>query len=690
MSKLCFSIIFFLGMIIDSQQVWSRDLTDNPCKEARMLVETIQEFHISPRPIDDALSEVVFQHLIDQLDRDRLFLCKEDIAHLNQYRQSIDNDILNQECRFVSQLAELYARRIAFADSVLNTFLGEAFDFGKADSICMGSEIPFFEEAQLSERWRKYVKFQILSSYFNQTASPPTDLSEISLGSVQEKEIEQEICRIYSRMNYKGGIEQYIGERFLESLTFAFDPHSVFQPGNQTEQFDSRLFAELYDYGFDVDRNESGKIEVKEIIPGSPAWYAQSFHEGDVILTIKTAEGEIAGFDCLSMQEVYDFLSSTEILEASFHIQKQDGKELQVLLEKTRYQMGNHIIRSYTLEGNATIGYVSLPSFYAAEGSAAMSSKGAAEDVARQLIQLRHQQVDGLIFDLRNNGGGRLDEAIRLAGFFIDHGAISIMDSRLRGVQTLKDRERGTVFDAPMVILVNSFSASASELFAAAMQDHNRAIVVGTRTMGKSTSQISLPITTYKRNEENPSEGSLRLTTGYIYRVTGETHQKVGVQPDILLPNVFDGVELGEKRFSTALDLPAMDKKTYYFPKDSLPLQALRFKSEERTLNSSVFSRIKQLSSAFSELSQQEFFPISYDDFQKMASGNPWITGEWDLNMPDEQWTMVSLTGQPNYEQELTSSQIENVNITKEEIIQDPYIKEAYEILKDFIQISKQ
>lgn len=275
--------------------------------------------------------------------------------------------------------------------------------------------------------------------------------------------------------------------------------------------------------------------------------------------------------DCLPVHELKEFMLSKQAKVSTFQIRKKSGKEIKVKLEKSDMDVQENVIKSFVLESDSLdLGYVYLPSFYTDYEMGGTTAEGCANDLATELLRLKRDGIEGLILDLRDNGGGSMREAIKVVGISINQGALGIFKTQNENPLTLKDLNRGTLYADPMIIIVNSFSASASELFAAAMQDHNRALIVGTKTYGKSTAQSVIPLDTSLITDimqgENLDEKDIdfiKITHSTFFRTTGESHQAEGIIPDIYIPHIFEKLKLKEEHYPSVLARERIDKKTY-------------------------------------------------------------------------------------------------------------------------------
>jgi carboxyl-terminal processing protease len=291
-----------------------------------------------------------------------------------------------------------------------------------------------------------------------------------------------------------------------------------------------------------------------------------------------------------------------------------------VVLRKEMMDAEENVVKSFILRGQRKIGYISLPGFYTTWGEAEGSR--CATDVAREIVKLKKENIEGLILDLRFNGGGSLQEAVSMAGIFIDAGPVGIIKGKNGDAITIKDINRGTVYDGPLVLLVNGMSASASEFLAAALQDHQRAVVIGSVTYGKASAQNLHPLDPHHPNTEvtdkfKPGTGYVSVTLEKIYRITGKTAQRSGVIPHIVLPDIYDSLKFREAFMPLALPYDSIFKKTYYQPGLLLPVNELNFKSQTRMAANADFERVKQVASFLANLNDNKPVSLAYADFKK-------------------------------------------------------------------------
>jgi carboxyl-terminal processing protease len=371
-----------------------------------------------------------------------------------------------------------------------------------------------------------------------------------------------------------------------------------------------------YSAGLAVEENDKGDKTIGYLQPGGSAWKSGQLHKGDVILKVKISgvEKEVAD---IGAEELEDILSGTKSGDVEITYKTVAGvvKSTKLLLEKVTDE--EEKVKSYVVKANKKIGYINLPGFYSREDDFKnLKYDGCANDVSKEIIKLRKDNIEGLILDLRDNGGGSMWEAMQLAGIFIDVGPLASIKDKDGKVSFLKDPNRGTIYDGPLMVLINGQSASASEFLSATLQDYNRAVIVGGTTYGKGTSQTLQPLDTNKINESKKYEDFVKVTESKFYRVNGSTVQWKGVEPDIMLPDFFEDAYFKEKANASALK-PDNSKIGNYTASSLLPLELLKAKSEAR-VNLDPFFKAKKMVSNYITLSKNGIsIPLQWASFSQ-------------------------------------------------------------------------
>ncbi|HEY0769573.1 MAG TPA: S41 family peptidase, partial [Sphingobacteriaceae bacterium] len=461
-----------------------------PSTEAVQLKKLIAEKHLEPGLVDNDFSRDAFNLLLGDCDPEHLYFLREEIDKLNSMHDKIDNDLNLNSWVFFPLFVTVYEKALQRAEKILMDESSKPFDLGKKD-VRRADTTWCADDAELRARWRLILKSETLQDMGNARKSK-SNIAEKEFLSVQEpvsrKKAQTARLRAIRRIvDHPSGFHDFVLDMYYNALSNAFDPHTVYFSPTQMENFLSALSSEGYYFGFSVRESRSGEIEIANLLPGGPAWKSGEFHSGDVIEKLRWEGKEWMDLAGVTEAEVDAKLSESNQSAMEFVLRKSAGLIKTVRLRKEKLNTEESMVKGFVLSGKKKIGYISLPDFYSSWGD----NEGAkcAGDVAAEILKLRKQNIEGLILDVRYNGGGSLLEAMNMTGIFIDAGPVGV--ERVKGMEpfTLKDSNRGTVYDGPLVIMVNGVSASASELVSAALQDYRRAIIVGSNTYGKATAQ---------------------------------------------------------------------------------------------------------------------------------------------------------------------------------------------------------
>ena len=669
--------LFLLSLVFNSGVIFSQ-VENDYCVIAKDIVETTKKFHYSPQSINDSFSERVFNSFIENVDPSKLYLSKNDFETLQKYKFQFDDLVLNNNCSILDSISEVVMQRISIILEALMRLDENDIQLNETH-IKLRGERDFLAEDEIIISWKKRIKLDLLTEYFGNTYTD--NLSQVDfqefVGEHFSKKVEQIVCYIKQKFHVEDTAMSFVGSHFLSAVATAFDPHNQYFSPQENEAFKNLLSKSELSFGLKFYKNKNGEIEVYSIVPGSSAWNSQKVNEGDILNTI-TINSEKFEFGCMSKSKLDELINSS--LVATFEFQKSNGSIFKLELEKSKLEVQDNVVESYILNGNKKLGYLYLPSFYSEEFTGDYMPNGCANDVAKELVKLKREGIEGLIIDLRDNGGGSMLEAIRLAGIFINYGALCIHDIRNVEPQTMKDMDRGMVFSKPLVVLVNGYSASASELFAAAMQDYNRGVIVGATTFGKATSQEVIPVDAYKYNSStnlnsiNSDKGYLKVTSGKFYRITGESHQKMGVKVDVVIDSE-DQNSFKEGDFETALPSTNIDKKTYYTPYPAMPLNELVKKQNDRNglMQESANSEINSIPTSFIEF--QKFYETNFIDLEADS-----VLNKQELYVAESPPFRLNFDASTPKEKELQ-------NEVKKSIESDPSIQASFQILNDLILI---
>ncbi len=421
----------------------------------------------------------------------------------------------------------------------------------------------------------------------------------ISVSDSLEPGARRKVCHAFKRdiqrtRQTKGGLAGFICNAWCESVASCYDPHTEFFSPNKKEEFQGELGDKQLQFGFSLGEGKDA-VEITRLKPGSPAYKSGLMHEGDEILALQwEGDAEVDVSDG-SVDEVNAFIAGDHGKSLTLTLKKSDGSTLKVTLEREKSLLSddNSKVRSFILKGDHRIGFISLPAFYTDWNGEEGGSNGCADDVAKEIIKLKKENIEGLILDLRYNGGGSMLEAIALAGIFIDSGPVGMTRDKEGKIYTMKDVNRGSVYEGPLILLINGFTASASEMLAGTLQDYHRALIVGSPSFGKATAQIVLPLDTLFDDKHmdrmKTADNFIKITIERLFRVDGTSAQQTGVIPDIFLEDFSETQSEREKSLPFSLVNISIDANKYYHPYPALPVDPLKSFSKAFTDTSRSF-----------------------------------------------------------------------------------------------------
>ena len=566
----------------------------SPCKILSKINALIQQEHVQPKPVDDSLSVFIFDNLINDLDSGRNLFYKSEYDSLSKnYRLQIDNLVQKEDCQFIATFEDIYQKALLRNKSLLEKLNKDSLNFNTPDTIRMYKKAfpVYMTEKEFEKIWRKKIRFDVL----NEIAASSKNIDSIQsnfkslTNYYKEIAIQNELCKISAQLKKTSTIS----EKVFGFFCTYFDPHTNYFSVNSKSNFVSSLSKEKLSLGFLVSLNEKNQIIIDEIDPNGPAFKNGKLKKGDQIISIAN-EQETLKVTCASLEEIGDLIVSDANKIITLTIKRKGEKNFSVTLEKEVLKDEQNSVYSYLVEDKNKIGYIKIPSFYTNFES--KDNNGCANDVATEIVKLQNDDIDGLVIDLMDNGGGSMEEAIKLAGLFVHHGPISIVVDKSQKQQIIQDPYRGYLYKGPVIILVNGNTASASEFFATILQDYNRAMVIGSSTLGKATMQTILPIDS---NEEN----FVKVTINKFYRITGKSHQSIGVLPDVQVPVLYESIIQKERDYPTAFKNDVLPTSISFTPyvKNKL-IHHLTKNSQKRVTASSYFNNVVSMNKRIDEL----------------------------------------------------------------------------------------
>ena len=565
-------VMIFAGVFwaFQSQGENGKSLT-NQQKILTTLGSIIEQNHYNPKPINDNFSKEVFKRFIQTIDGDKNLFLEADIQSLKKFEITIDDEIHGAPIQFIPAINELYSKRIQEVSLLTEEILKRSFDFSINEEIVLDNEKTIFGKtaAEREDKWRKKLKFMALERYVDlidtREKNKNTKDFVIKTDAALEIEARGKVSKIMHKTFDRLKVKFTDDERFnmfINAITSFQDPHSDYFPPIEKRGFDELMSGRFFGIGASL-REEDGNIKIATLLTGSPAFKSGEINVGDIVLKVGQTKEEGVDLTGFAVEDAVQIIRGNKGTEVTLTLRKQDGSIKPVTLVRDEIVQDEVYVRSAILNGKQKIGYIYLPDFYADYDKP--SGNRSAADIAREIIKLKSENVEGIIIDLRFNGGGYLNEVIQMVGLFIPEGPVVQVKDREGKPTILSVNEKSVLYNGPLTVLVNEQSASASEIFAAAIQDYGRGIVLGSSsTYGKGTVQRNIPfgkpVDFYTGRTEF---GAVKLTLQKYYRVDGGSTQLKGVVPDVILPDEYEYYKIREKDNKNALPWDQITKAPF-------------------------------------------------------------------------------------------------------------------------------
>lgn len=588
-----FKFIFFYIILIAIPSLLNAQTVSTARQKAIVLTRVLQKNHFAPRELNDSFSSAVFSKVLEELDPYKIYFNQQQVAQLAKYRYAIDDEINNGPWTFSNELSKLYQSAMDQSNQWVKQLIEKPVNFNEAGFFDLRVDLPFAKEgAEWKKRWQDYLKWRLLTR-INDDRTEEEDEDSMQAAVLKplppissewfkntEAEMRKQVAKsIDKRMKVLVRDAADMGKRIdkilLNVIANCFDPHSNYFDPETNDEFSRSLSSESVEFGFSIDAEDEGEFTISALKPGGAAWNTGNIFKDDKLIQIKLPDGKMVDTKDVTVEELEELLGKLDKDQIELTLKSADGKTKSVILEKEVVENEENTVIGFLLNGSKKVGYIGLPSFYTEWNGE--DGNGCANDLSKEIIKLKREQIDGLILDLRYNGGGSLQEAVDISGIFIDSGPMCIVKELSDKMQTLKDPSRGTIYTGPLVVLINGQSASASELVAGTLQDYKRAVIVGSPSFGKATMQVVLPLdSTINLQDEasvekmlankNEQTDFVKTTVGKLYRISGKTNQLKGVIPDIALPDVFETMDYSESSMPFALPSDSIEIKMDYAP----------------------------------------------------------------------------------------------------------------------------
>lgn len=567
-----------------------------------ILRNTLETYHYKKLKINDGLSSMAFDKYLEKIDYSKQFLTKKDVESLTQYRKKLDDQMISGNVEIADAAATILKKRVADIEGYRDEFFKKPFDFSVDESLEMDPKKREWvkNDKELKALWHKLFKNSVLGNYLAlRDTDDDKDDKKAKKSKAKKKKEEKKLTdkemlakahkttsekydRIFSRLK-KQDREDTL-ESFYNSIAEVFDPHTSYLPPKRKEDFDIDISGQLEGIGA-VLQEDGSHIKVVKIVPGGAAWRQKGLEVEDVIMSVSEGEAEAVSLLDMSVDDAVRYIRGKKGTEVRLMVRKADGSRKLIPIVRDVVQIDASYARSSVIQHadlKGKVGYIKLPKFYRDFGDV---ERNCTNDVRKELRRLKKQNVDSIILDLRDNGGGALEDARQMSGLFIEKGPIVQVRDHENEVVVLDDDDATVEWDGPLVVLVNRFSASASEILAGAMQDYDRAVIVGSeQTHGKGTVQVLLNLNQGPLTMFAPQMGALKVTIQKFYRINGESTQFKGIHPDIVMPDVWSYTKSREQDLDNALEYDTIKPLSYKtWDKYHVDMASLSNMSAERT-----------------------------------------------------------------------------------------------------------
>ncbi len=590
-----------------------------------MLGKQLPSIHYSDKQVDDELSRAAYDLYIKQLDFQKRFLLATDVAELNAFTTVIDDNLLRGTIGLPDAGYSIMASRISQVETMVDEILAERFDKNTAASMETDPEKLDYaaDEAELRQRWKNILTAQVMNRYLDLEEEHRARGETVDSAKIWDEAVERVSRRFkdfFHRLHQETLQDHY--DRFFNAVSRAFDPHTNYMAPDRKEDFDIHMRGSLEGIGA-LLREEYGYIKVVRIIPGSASAKEGRLQAEDTILAVAEKGQEPVEVTDMRLRDAVRLIRGPKGTEVQLTVRRADGSEDIIAITRDVVQIEETFVKQTVLEVDGVkFGYINVPSFYRDfEKSRFGQGRNSTQDTRDAIVELRNQGIQGLILDLRNNGGGSLVDAVDITGLFIEDGPVVQVRNSQGLKRVLEDEDNAMVYGGPLVVLVNRFSASASEIVAAALQDYNRAVIVGDQhTHGKGTVQTiidlndNIPLLHLRRYDDL---GALKATIQKFYRVDGGSTQYKGVVPDIILPSLFQYLESGEQYLDYSLKWEQVEPVAYEKFSDKIgDLQAITDRSKARVEGSEEMRLIEVEAKRSSGKAKQTVIELDLDSMR--------------------------------------------------------------------------
>ena len=672
---------------------------NNPSKD-KLLIEIVSyvlnKGHYSPSQINDQFSEEVYKNFLEGVDSRHLFFIQSDIDFFDSFKFKIDDQIKASKIEFFDLSHQRYLQRLDQVKSFYPSLLNISFDFSVDEKINLDFENTSYSKSlsELKKQWRKFLKFNALGIFSNlkddenrkKEKDPKYVLKSDKEIEIETRNVLKEDMKYFFEARYDLNRNDYFSI-YVNSIALQFDPHTSYFAPSAKDRFDQNISGKFEGIGARLTKRNQ-EVEIVDIISGGPVWRENSLRPGDKILKVSQMNKTPVDVVGMRLDDVIKLIKGPKGTQVILTVKKVDGSILDVTLTRDIIELEEAFAKSTIIEkDNIRYGLINLPRFYVDFQD--YGNRNAATDVKYEIQKLKKQDVQGIIIDLRNNGGGSLQTVVDMAGYFIENGPIVQVKSTGGKKQILFDTDNQIEWNGALVLMVNEFSASASEILAAAFQDYRRGIVLGSKqTYGKGTVQNMIDLNKIISGNTYGDLGAMKLTTDKFYRINGGSTQLEGVKSDVIFPNRYSYIKVGERDQENPLKWDKISPANYQTFINEERFLSIIEKSNKRLESNPYVKLIDEQAKVIKRRQENSEFTLNYEDLIKEKAIENSETEKFK-KLTEFTNTLTFYPTKMDLDKILNDSILVKKRKRWEETLsKDIYIDEAVNILSDLSKVS--
>ncbi len=653
---------------------------------------TLSYMHYAPKSLDNNFSEKVYNNYLDALDPYKRIFKQEDIVEFSKSKDLMDDYFKDNNVDFYHTSIDRLYQRLDESEKYINSILSKPINLEEADYYLLDEEKKSFPKnlQEWEKGWQQYVKYSILNEVYStiETNENKKDSLKIKIPTLSKQQlidsavvkVKENITESFRRMKARKKSD-FFGD-YVNAFAEVYDPHTTYFSPKDTQDFSETISGKFEGIGAAI-QDKKGYPTISTLIIGGPAWKSKQLDPGDVILKVAQGDKEPVNVVGMFLDDAIRLIKGKKGTKVILTIKKKDGTIKEVSIIRDEVEIEDSYAKSTVIidDKGDKYGLISFPSFYLP-----FDSKGGryvSEDIEKEIIKLKKENIKGLILDIRSNGGGSLSEVVNIVGLFIKSGPVVQVVSSDGTRKTYSDEDEKIVWDGPLTVMVNEFSASASEILAGAIQDYQRGVVIGSpQTYGKGTVQQVFPLDRFSFGNSN--SGDLKLTVQKYYRITGNSVQLHGVSSDIILPDRYTYSDIKESTQKNAMPWDKIDGTIYSPWQNNFNLDYLRAKSFDRNKNSDYLKKVEAASKWLETIYKEEKISLQYDEFMAEMKQRKDLAKKYEFkdykNTLEFSWTASdkNLIASDTIQKAKKEDWVKNLK-------KDYYINETVKVLHDMI-----